>query len=113
MNQEVKTKWIVALRSGEYNQTTRRLRRSDNKFCCLGVLCDLYIKETGKGGWLKDDAFLDSKGVKSSSSHTTEVNEWAGMIDRVYYNGNDRWLDGVNDDGASFIEIANIIEEQL
>jgi hypothetical protein len=40
MNPELKSKWLTALRSGEYPQTTGVLR--DNKgFCCLGVLCDV------------------------------------------------------------------------
>ena len=34
------TAWLDALRSGKYNQTTRRLRRSTG-FCCMGVACDL------------------------------------------------------------------------
>lgn len=40
MNQEVKTKWIQALRSGKYKQGFGVLRGEDC-YCCLGVLCDL------------------------------------------------------------------------
>lgn len=35
--------WVEALRSGEYEQTNGALRYED-KFCCLGVACDLYRK---------------------------------------------------------------------
>lgn len=45
MNAELKSKWIAALRSGEFEQTTGILqaRDGDNKlsFCCLGVLCKI------------------------------------------------------------------------
>lgn len=41
MNPEIKTKWVAALRSGYYIQGTGVLRSQGNKFCCLGVLCDI------------------------------------------------------------------------
>ena len=40
MNKDIKQKWVKALRSGEYKQGSRFLHYED-KFCCLGVLCDL------------------------------------------------------------------------
>lgn len=66
---EIKEKWVTALESGEYQQTQRCL--SDNVgFCCLGVLTDLYIKETGQGKWLTDEldvakSFVDSPDLPS------------------------------------------------
>lgn len=37
---EFKTKWVAALRSGEYKQCESQLHdRRDNKYCCLGVAC--------------------------------------------------------------------------
>jgi hypothetical protein len=46
MKQEIKDKWVAALRSGEYSQTSSYLH--DGKgFCCLGVLTDIYTKENG------------------------------------------------------------------
>jgi len=46
MDAELKEKWIEALRSGKYEQGRGFLRRKD-KYCCLGVLCDLIDPE----GW--------------------------------------------------------------
>ena len=37
--------WVRALRSGKYNWGKRALRTDDNKYCCLGVLCELAIKQ--------------------------------------------------------------------
>jgi hypothetical protein len=45
MNQEYKTEWLAALRSGEYDQGKFKLKHKDNTFCCLGVLCDLYLNK--------------------------------------------------------------------
>lgn len=50
MDPEVKLMWILALRSGRYVQGSQSLRRfvgNEDKFCALGVLCDLYSQETG------------------------------------------------------------------
>jgi len=39
MDPELKRKWIKALRSGKYKQGRGQLwRKSDNSYCCLGVL---------------------------------------------------------------------------
>lgn len=52
LKEDVKEKWLAALRSEEYEQCTGRLRiRDTNQYCCLGVLCDVYAKETGEGEW--------------------------------------------------------------
>lgn len=39
--------WLAALRSGEYTQTTGTLRQTTGKeyaYCCLGVACDVVLK---------------------------------------------------------------------
>lgn len=52
MDAALKTKWVDALRSGEFEQRGSFLRRG-GKHCCLGVLCEvagLEIKpDTGNG----------------------------------------------------------------
>jgi citrate lyase alpha subunit len=40
VNNEIKERWISALESGSYAQTTGRLADSGG-FCCLGVLCEI------------------------------------------------------------------------
>src|SRR3954466_12240152 len=35
--------WVKALRSGEYRQTSMSLH-DDKGYCCLGVACDVLIK---------------------------------------------------------------------
>lgn len=46
MDPEIKAKWIEALRSGKYKQGHSHLRQRDKetgeeRYCCLGVLCDI------------------------------------------------------------------------
>lgn len=47
MTKELKQRWLDALRSGKYMQGQRFLRQHD-KYCCMGVLCDI-----AKIGWTK------------------------------------------------------------
>lgn len=48
INTDFVEKWVAALRSGEYKQGQGYLRKGVDgaaEFCCLGVACDLVIKE--------------------------------------------------------------------
>src|ERR1022692_3350099 len=50
MKREIKLRWIKALESGRYKQTTGCLK-DDSGYCCLGVLCNVL----NRGRWDKDD----------------------------------------------------------
>ena len=114
MNPEVKQRWIVALNSDEYTQTKNRLKDSTG-FCCLGVLTDLYAKEHNQE-WTLNDAGNYSFGGWSSTL-SNEVMNWAGIVEPWGYFkdpvGEFNTLAGLNDDGYSFKQIAQVIEEQL
>jgi hypothetical protein len=66
---EVKALWVKALRSGEYKQTRQKLLRvsdADTKsYCCLGVLCDLSIKDNGGGEWIARNSTFGSGVTKA------------------------------------------------
>lgn len=49
MDAELKTKWVSALRSGEYKQGRGKLRSEDDCYCSLGVCCDV----SGEGEWVR------------------------------------------------------------
>jgi hypothetical protein len=111
MNPQIKQKWLNALRSGEYQQTQERLRKEDG-FCCLGVLCDLYIKENNVE-WQHNevDGYLYEK---NSTVLPLSVIEWAGVEDHnPNINNRTETLARLNDKGSTFEQIANLIEEQL
>jgi len=42
-NKKIMKRWIKALRSGKYKQTSGKLQDTDG-FCCLGVACELFNK---------------------------------------------------------------------
>ena len=137
MNQEIKTKWINALRSGDYEQGQGALKNTDGQYCCLGVLCDLYDKHRmeefgAESCWAVDTVMLNE--YISVLGHPTEVGvpsnvvvDWAGLP----HNNPDSLVDledevweekyqyelpiaELNDDhGLTFNELADLIEEQL
>lgn len=44
MKPELKKRWVKALRSGKYKQGKNYLRRQTpegDRYCCLGVLCEI------------------------------------------------------------------------
>lgn len=71
MNPEIKAKWVAALRSGEYKQGRGQLRIGD-RFCCLGVLCDLHGR-ANRSEWRGNEY----DGCEFALSET--VQEWAGL----------------------------------
>jgi hypothetical protein len=96
MKPEIKAKWVEALRSGEYKQG-KGLLAEDNKFCCLGVLCEV-------SGMPYDHVrfFLPN-----------EVKEWAGLDSRNPMLPTGDLLSDLNDNGKRFTTIANLIEKLL
>jgi hypothetical protein len=120
MNPEIKQKWLMALRSGEYKQSRGELNRMDpagifDGYCCLGVLCDLHAKETGHK-WDIDGCYYSNAGLPPK-----EVVDWA-EIPTINQIATVRGIDvraglvslaGQNDIGLPFAEIATLIEQQL
>ena len=118
MKEQVKQIWIDALTGGEYRQTTGRLKNK-GAMCCLGVLCDLYAKETGKWEWHKDevgDWFFISNNSGEELLLPPPVVKWSGIKN---VNGAYRGKDGMstltdaNDSGVKFKKIAELIEENF
>lgn len=111
MNKRVKQKWLKALRSGEYRQGTKQLE-SRGAFCCLGVLEDLY-RTAEQVRWTRH---ASSKGF-----HSKDCAKWSGLetardIDYAALSPRKstvKKLVNMNDDGKTFPEIANWIEENL
>ena len=76
MRKEVAEKWVKALRSGEFLQGKTQLR-SENHYCCLGVLCELYRQETGNGEWTEKG--FCSFGETLEGLPPMAVRDWAGL----------------------------------
>lgn len=111
MKKEIKDKWIEALRSGKYEQAQGALQ-CDGGFCCLGVLSDLYAKEHSIE-WTDSVTHPNNKRLlEESALLPNKVKEWAGLN---LWNPivNREKLSSLNDEGMSFKEIADLIEQQL
>ena len=102
LNENAKT-WVAALRSGEFEQAKGALKDATG-YCCLGVACELYRRETGCGEWSNENWFLEKKGHLHF-----KVRKWLGLRTEFGDFGQ-RALTVLNDDGATFSEIADIIE---
>lgn len=68
MTYEEKSRWIAALKLGNYKQGKNFLRKND-EYCCLGVLCDLMGVE-----WHRNDKDPDFSEVYSAQ-HVTLVKD--------------------------------------
>ena len=106
MKRGIARKWASALESGEYKQGFGRLRKGD-KFCALGVLCNLHAQEHPE---------MAAK-EKSKSRYMGEiiklpetVIQWAGMDSSTGYISWTTSVVGMNDGGRmSFNYIAAVI----
>jgi hypothetical protein len=140
MDATVKAKWVEALRKGEVNdqkvvQTTQVLRYDDREdgtigLCCLGVLCELAIaegvpglkREISKAGattwyvWADEFDEGDDNWVEYPSEDLpTPVKEWAGLDRKNPHIGFKNYRASIwnDEEGATFAEIADMVEESL
>jgi hypothetical protein len=130
MNLEVKELWLSALRSGEYVQGKNLLHKSfpdtdkPDEFCCLGVLCDLAVKNG-----VIDESDIQTLEVQEDGysyhgyEHSTaflpgSVQHWSGVHsdNGVFHDSQfdiERSLVFLNDDGIPFSDIADVIEKEF
>lgn len=135
MNPGVKALWLDALRGDDYTQGQAQLATPEGEFCCLGVLCDLAVKNgvipepvvseiNGSGGRIgllygtpANDLYDRDNGLYLPK----EVIEWSGVNrtgDREQDPESPSWvhrppLSALNDEGKTFAEIADIIEAEF
>lgn len=119
MKKRIANKWIKALRSGEYKQAVGDIVYEDKSgecsFCCLGVLTNLYVEENGMKGFTPDEKenwkLFNGENNNHESFLNEKVREWAGLETDCGYFEDDS-LANINDRGASFEHIANVIEKK-
>lgn len=115
MNEEIKAKWIGALRSGEFEQGTGKLAQIDDengsvRYCCLGVLCEIARK-----------VGVVNRRVDTGAYHYAEkrhvlpyvVKRWASLPTDNPVIGTNRLSDYNDTLRLSFDEIADLIESNL
>lgn len=102
MDAGLKTKWIEALRSGNYQQGRGTLKDEEGRFCCLGVLCDVM------GGKWNDTGDAEVNGELQSFYLGHAAERAAGF--RLHQQEK-LWT--MNDDRVPFSAIADYIEQNL
>ena len=112
MNPEIRAQWCAALRSGDYPQGKQQLR-APGGYCCLGVLSELAVKAEALGPPVYD-AEHEWWTYNGRNNYLPEaVMEWSGLGDcnpEVWFRGEFTWLAKINDGGATFAEIADLID---
>lgn len=114
INEKQFKKWITALRSGKYSQTTSTLEDKDG-FCCLGVACKVIIPKSKQNiddydGFLRGGLPTDHQpapqwllDMENDVHHRTNIG--IGLEDAGKY------ISTLNDNmRLSFDEIADVLE---
>ncbi len=101
---EAQLKWLDALESGEYQQTTGMLLNEDGS-CCLGIGCFVVGMSPSE-----IHEFQLDKGYTAPASvrHALNLRDEIGGTSGVHIKGRTS-LAGANDSGATFSEIAAFI----
>lgn len=105
MNKKIAKRWVKALRSKQYKQGIGRLRSHKNRFCCMGVLCNIHAYDHPKiaARQTTNEGYMGVNGLPP-----TQVQLWAGL-DRQSLD----ILADLNDTSKwSFERIAEYIESQ-
>lgn len=104
LTQELKERWVAALRSGEYKQGKSRLCRR-KRYCCLGVLAEIQ-------GELKKGNVYYSQGPDDCGHSGFLADEFERDF---HYLSRDTqmYLATKNDKGESFEDLADYIEEEI
>ena len=138
MRSDIAKRWAGELRSGKYAQGTDVLKSavaaadSEIEYCCLGVLCEMAVKDRvipppviqdryrselgtpGRNTW----AFCDGN-EEVFSELPQKVLDWAEMLDSSGYLQDPlgttagESLSVMNDNGCTFTEIADTIEDNV
>lgn len=105
MKKATKTKWVKALRSGDYRQGKSVLKRSTKslgeQYCCLGVLCEVAGLTAHK---VNTEWYYAESRVQLPYELRTELG---------INSSEQNHLIGMNDEGNNFNTIADWIEENL
>jgi hypothetical protein len=115
INKKLIKKWIKVLRSRKYKQGTGALRThgptecSVDRFCCLGVLCDII----DPAGWESTRYFKNYIVEYNSQEDCSESYLPPDYLKKIGLTRNEEeQLIGMNDNGKKFHEIANYLEKK-
>lgn len=109
MDAQLKSKWIEALRSGNYRQADGVLRGSWGggkfEYCCLGVLCVVAGAAWKNGAPELDEVIWQNTDEELLNNDARAL---VGLSEET-----EGTLASMNDSGTTFPEIADYIEKNL
>lgn len=115
MKLEHRTKWVEALRSGEYLQGRGflKVKRQDGEiyYCCIGVFCEVNKADfqTTEDFETNGTSLIYRINENSSYVHGPLIMRETGLTEGIQYK-----LSDMNDSaGKTFLEIANWIEANI
>lgn len=105
--------WVEALKSGNYRQTSGLLFSPHDGYCCLGVLTDLFLRDSGEDiNRMGEKEYTDLMELNSQDELgemlSVPAMQWAELTEQEC-----KELAHMNDNGDSFEKIAKHIEEHL
>lgn len=124
--------WIAALRDGKYQQASGTLKTHDDRFCCLGVLCDLVdptawdnevspiwiwkdqpqdLATSNRYGGLPPQPLMQKLYDMPNGAKFGDLVKSVGLGETTEYLPGS--LDLMNDNHKTFSEIADTIEREL
>jgi len=132
LNEDIKRRWVEALRSGQYRQTREQLVDHNNtlgpRYCCLGVLCEIAVADGVVRYDERDNTYVSEENPSdyNDTALPWAVARWAGLpLEDEYGNFPSEvpvWIEGAQticlttlNDGRdyNFDQIADVIEEKL
>lgn len=108
-------KWVRALRSGKYRQCKGALEKVDkdgSKFCCLGVACDLFNRDTSNEKLERTVIDGEANYDENAALLPDPVRAWLSLDSNAGHFEHKHSLADKNDRGTRFSTIADIIESQ-
>lgn len=108
---KLKEKWLTALKSGEYKKGKSTLyKKSNNTFCCLGVLCKITDNLkilNGCAGYIEKE-YLDNNNIPEFLVYDAIKESRLFELQKIY-----RKLAVLNDHSETFEEVIEYIEQNL
>lgn len=117
MKQEIKAKWIAGMRSGQYTQGHTYLRDTDNRYCPLGILCDVTDPTVWIAPVIENAPFKMYGDIEGQLAYFTHFPS-PDIINLIEATEHDKYIFGkiinmCDRDDKTLVEIADYVETTI